>query len=183
MGEYAISFLACFHHRFVENVVCIKGSVKALEKMKNHDRISALFWLAVSIFACFKSLQVEVGTIRSPGPGFVPFWAGVVFGLLSLFLLVRSVLRADGQDNRVSSLRGTNWTRIFLFLVILCLYALLLQRVGYLLSTFGLMLSLLSLSERMSWWRRMLGSIVISTATYVIFDIWLGVQLPAGILG
>jgi len=151
--------------------------------MKIHDRISGLFWLAVSMFACFKSMQVEVGTIRSPGPGFVPFWAGVIFGLLSLFLLAKSFARKDDNDAPTPFLHGTNWTRILLFLVILCLYALFLQQIGYLLATFGLMLSLLSLSGRMRWWRRILGSIIISSATYVIFNIWLGVQLPGGILG
>ncbi len=182
MGRHAIIFLACFHHGFVENVVYTQGASR-LETVKTHDRISGLFWLGVSIFACFKSLQVEVGTIRSPGPGFLPFWAGVIVAILSLLLLAKSFVRSDVQDSPVPLLHGTGWTRILLFLVILCLWAILLQRIGYLVSTFGLMLSLLSLSERMRWWRRILGSILISSATYILFNIWLGVQLPAGILG
>jgi putative tricarboxylic transport membrane protein len=151
--------------------------------MKLNNRIGGFFWLAVALFACFKSLQVEVGTIRSPGPGFVPFWAGVVLALLTVVLLVKSFTRAEDSGREVPIGRGSKWIRVLLLLLILCLYALFLQRIGYLLSTFGLMLCLLSMAEKTRWWTRVLISLLISTATYLIFDNWLHVQLPGGILG
>lgn len=79
--------------------------------------------------------------------------------------------------------RPVDWLRILLFLVVVCLYAFFLQDLGYLLSTFGLMLCLLSMSEKMRWWVRASFSLIISVSTYLVFNVWLGVQLPAGILG
>lgn len=156
---------------------------KTLKRMKNSDRISGLFWLAVSIFMCFKSFQVGVGTIRSPGAGFVPFWAGVILALLTVFLTAQGFLHRGDSGEEIPIGRARDWIRILLFLLVLCLFVFVLQRIGYLLSTFGLMFCLLSMSEKMRWWVRALYSLVISTATYLVFNTLLGVQLPAGILG
>lgn len=151
--------------------------------MRNSDRISGLFWLAVSLFMCFKSFQVGVGTIRSPGAGFLPFWAGVILALLTVFLITKDLTHKEDSGQEIPIGRVGDWVRILLFFLFVCLYVFFLQRIGYLLSTFGLMFCLLGMSEKTRWWIRALFSLIISTATYLVFNSWLGVQLPAGILG
>jgi len=47
------------------------------------DLVSGLFWLAVAIFAAVQGLALKLGSLHQPGPGFFPFWGGVVLGLLS----------------------------------------------------------------------------------------------------
>lgn len=153
-----------------------------MKAMKTYNRISGLFWFVISIFVCYKSLQVEVGTIRSPGAGFVPFWVGVIFALLSAVLFAMSFHLMENTDREIPDRRETNCSRVLVFLLVLFLYVLLFQKIGYLLSTFGLMLCLLSISEKMMWWIRVLSSIFISISTYVLFKTWLNVQLPGGVL-
>src|SRR3989337_2189129 len=55
------------------------------------DLVSALFWLAVAIFAAVQGVALKLGSLSRPGPGFFPFWGGVVLALLSLVLLVNSL--------------------------------------------------------------------------------------------
>src|SRR5437773_6134582 len=57
------------------------------------DLVSALFWLAVAIFAAAQGLALKLGSLKQPGSGFFPFWGGVVLGLLSLVLVARSLGR------------------------------------------------------------------------------------------
>src|SRR5437867_13395969 len=53
------------------------------------DLASSLFWLAIAIFFSLEGfINLKLGSLRSPGPGFFAFWGGVVLGLLSLVLLL-----------------------------------------------------------------------------------------------
>jgi hypothetical protein len=61
-------------------------------------------------------------------------------------------------------------------------YAILLQKIGYLLATFGLMILLFCVLERPKWWVGIASSLLTVSLTYLIFYKWLGVQLPKGIL-
>ncbi len=58
------------------------------------DLVSGLFWLAVAIFAAVQGLSLNLGSLNRPGPGFFPFWGGVVLGVLSVVLIVRSFRRS-----------------------------------------------------------------------------------------
>src|SRR5262249_48145067 len=59
----------------------------------SRDRVSGLGWLAVALFAATQGLALGLGSLHPPGPGFFPFWGGVVLGLLSILLVVRSPAR------------------------------------------------------------------------------------------
>src|SRR3990172_6808997 len=68
------------------------------------DLVSGLFWLGVSVFAAVQCFSLGLGSVQRPGPGFFPFWGGVVLGLLSLPLLIRAL----GAAERLS-LAGMRW--------------------------------------------------------------------------
>ncbi len=149
--------------------------------ISDRDQLSSLFWLGVSIFVCVESIQVHVGSFRSPGPGFLPFWSGVVLGGFALILAVTSFLKKEREKIKEQWI-GVKWEKVMFVLASLFVYSALLTRLGYLIATFGLMLILFSLAERpkmLSW----VGSAFLTAlATYLIFYIWLGVELPKGIL-
>jgi hypothetical protein len=150
--------------------------------MNLSDRWSGLFWLGISIFVCIKSVQVGVGAFRSPGSGFLPFWAGAVFGLLALILVVRTFVSRKQAVKGVSLWKEVQWPKVLVVLISLYLYALLLQRIGYLPMTFALMLLLFGLTEGTKWWIRVFSSLVTASASYLVFHVLLEVQLPRGIV-
>ena len=150
--------------------------------MNVSDRWSGLFWLGVSIFVCVKSIQVGVGTFRSPGSGFLPFWAGGVFGLLALILVVRTFVSRKQGGKRIGLSKEVQWPKVVVALISLYLYALLLQMIGYLPMTFALMLLLFGLTEGTKWWVRFLSSLITVSASYLVFHVLLEVQLPKGIV-
>jgi len=145
------------------------------------DLASGLFWLALSVFICIKSAEVEIGSIRSPGSGFLPFWAGVLFGMLAMVLVLKSLIK-KGINERPPIIGNVKWNRALVVLGSLYAYAILLQKIGYLLATFGLMILLFCVLERPKWWVGIASSLLTVSLTYLIFYKWLGVQLPKGIL-
>jgi putative tricarboxylic transport membrane protein len=146
------------------------------------DQLSSLFWLAISIFVCVESIQAHVGSFRSPGPGFLPFWSAVVLGGLAMVLAVTSFLKKEGEKVTKEWI-GVKWSKVIFVLASLFVYSVLLTRLGYLITTFGLMLFLFSLTGRPKMWIWVGSAILTTVVTYFIFYIWLNVQLPRGKLG
>ena len=116
--------------------------------MSLRDQLSGFFWLAISIFVCLESVQARVGTFRSPGPGFLPFWLGVILGTFSIILVITSILR-KGKAGKIRDLwEGTKWGKVILVLVLILLYTRFLTKTGYLIATFGLMIFLFAITEK-----------------------------------
>lgn len=151
--------------------------------MNFRDPLSGLFWLAISIFVCVESIRVSLGTFHSPGPGFLPFWAGAVLGTFSILLLVTSILNKKGKGKLKEMWKGMAWKKVIWVLFSLFLYILLLPRLGYIITTFGLMTFMFCIIGRSKLWIEITIALVTVLASYVIFCRWLTIQLPKGIFG
>src|SRR5262249_43626000 len=90
------------------------------------DRVSSLFWLAVAIFAIVPGYALKLGTLNSPGPGFFPFWGGVVLGLLSLLLLGTTI-----RTRAALALSAFRSPRVIVVTAALLGYVLLLEPLGF----------------------------------------------------
>lgn len=64
----------------------------------------------------------------------------------------------------------------------LLVYALVLERVGFLLATCALLLFFFRALQRQRWVVAVGGSIAMSVLAYLVFKVWLGVNLPGGLL-
>jgi putative tricarboxylic transport membrane protein len=151
--------------------------------MHFRDHLSGFFWLAISIFVCVESIQVSLGTFHSPGPGFLPFWAGVVLGTFSIILIVTTFLNKKGKGKLTEMWKGVGWKKVILVLFSLFLYILLLPRIGYMIATFGLMIFMSGVIKRSKLWIEVVIPLITVLASYFIFNTWLGIQLPKGIFG
>lgn len=151
--------------------------------MNSHDQLSGFFWMAISIVVVCMSIQSGMGTFHEPGPGFLPFWSGVILGVLAMILVVTSSLRKR-EGTRIRSLwAGRQWRNFILVILSLFIYATLLPRIGYLITTFGLMVLWYGLIGRRRLWIQGAGALITALVTYLIFCVWLKIQLPKGIFG
>src|SRR2546425_6057658 len=91
------------------------------------DLVSGLFWLAVALFAAAQGLSLKLGSLNRPGPGFFPFWGGVVLGLLSIVLVVSSL----GRGARGSSRLRPESTKPIVVVGAVLGYLLLLETLGF----------------------------------------------------
>jgi hypothetical protein len=141
------------------------------------DLVSALFWLACAIFAVVEGFRLKLGTLNRPGPGFFPFWAGVVLALLSL-ALIASALKRPGLD----SIAGLRSTKLLVVATALLGYLLLLETLGFVIVT-CLFLFLLFRLEQRSWIFSAVSALLGAFAAYGLFQLWLKTQLPVGPFG
>src|SRR4030042_807495 len=101
--------------------------------MEHRDRISSLISLVFSILVCVGSyrLPVGIGRLSDPGPGFFPFWAGALMGILS-FAAYMKAMRTRGEDIGPWYSRE-RWKKVLFILAIITGFALVLEPLGFVL--------------------------------------------------
>ncbi len=151
--------------------------------MNRRDLLAGLFWLGISVFVVIQSVKSDLGSLHTPGPGFLPFWSAVILGTLSIILIVTTSLRKKGKGKLVDLWRGLDWNRVIWVLLSLFLYAILLPVTGYLITTFVLIAFLLCIGVRSKLWIDVGSALAITIISYIIFCTLLDVKLPKGIFG
>ncbi|HEU4345885.1 MAG TPA: tripartite tricarboxylate transporter TctB family protein [Candidatus Binatia bacterium] len=142
------------------------------------DLTTSLFWLAIAIFASLEGFtNLKLGTLRSPGPGFFPFWGGILLGLFSLVLLARSL-----RSREEPGFGDIQWRALHVVLGTVLAYLLLLETLGFVTVTFVFLLLLFCFGKT-GWIKSGAWSAIATVLIYALFRFWLQVQLPRGLLG
>lgn len=150
----------------------------------NAQRWSSLFWLAVGLISLYGSFHLGLGSLHEPGSGFLPFLAGCFIGIMALIVFLQSVIRDRGVQSKIAALwAGVNWDRPLIISLLILGFVLVLERLGFILTSFLLMFSLFKWVERLSWAKAMIIPGLTLGLTYLLFDVLLKATLPKGILG
>jgi putative tricarboxylic transport membrane protein len=157
---------------------------RIVKMMVRSDQLSAVTLLILSIFICWQSLDHSLGSIHNPGPGFWPFWLGIILGAMSVVLFIKSsLMKKNVKMVREIWVQEIRWGKVLAVLVALVIYSFSLEYIGFLTMTFLLMLFLLRFIEPQSWKAVFSWTLIGSAGAYLIFEIWLKLRLPKGFLG
>lgn len=143
---------------------------------------SSLVWLVLAFIICIGSLRLSLGSFRNPGPGFMPFITGSILGILAVIVHVQ----ARRAARSVKKTRESLWAnpggvkKVVLTTIALLIYAIGMDYLGFLISTFIFFVFLLRAIEPQRWILVILESALASGVSYLIFEIWLQAQLPRG---
>jgi len=143
----------------------------------NRDMVASVLLILIGALVIVWSIRLEVGTLLRPMAGFFPFLVGTGIIVLSLILLFQGWQgrgKAPNADGR--------WRRPLIMVASLALYAAILDRLGYIPSTFFIAAVTLRILGVASWKTIGIGSLVLSFTVYSLFTRLLGVELPAGVL-
>lgn len=155
--------------------------------MKNRDLIGSLFWAAVGGAFSVGALKYRLFKGAVPGAGFLPFLAGVILVALALALFISAVRSRGNKAGMASNERffahPESWKKVLLALTALLAYWVVLEHLGFLITTYLLLLFLLRVIEPQKWLVAVATALVATTFSYALFNLWLKVQLPKGILG
>jgi putative tricarboxylic transport membrane protein len=147
--------------------------------VKGRDVASGVIWLLVGAFVVWSGWDLELGSVHDPGSGFMFFWIGLIMVALSVAVLLPALRPAAGPHAAIWG--AARWSRVGYVLVALIAYAWLLPRLGFILTTTLVMLFLFKVVEPQHWWVAATGAVVSALVAYVVFKVWLGAQLPAGV--
>ena len=119
----------------------------------------------------------------APVPGFLPFWAGLILAIFSIFLIVSASLRPAEPGKEAIFPRGWALASIALLTASVAAYIFMLDVLGYLLDTFLLNALLLRAVMRVEWKSSLVVALLASGALYAVFQMMLGVGLPQNAFG
>lgn len=149
--------------------------------MKRHDLISSVVFFCVGLFILLYAPQFDLGSLRSPGSGFMPFLSGLIVCGLATTTFLRAFFDKSAQVEKI-------WAEVKLLklistILILIAYAFLISLLGYIICSFFLILFLTRYIGSQTWPRSVLLGVLSSILSYLLFETWLKAQLPIGILG
>ncbi len=140
------------------------------------ESAGGLFWLAVGVFFAVGGILLKLGTLRSPGPGFLPLVMASLLIAFSLFVFVRGLV----EPGKV--LKGVQWRGQAVLVASVFLYGLLLDLVGFLLSTFVLMavIFVLFFEGQGRWKKTLFCAAATALIGWLVFSLALKVPFPRG---
>lgn len=148
--------------------------------MRRRDVGSGVFWLLIGSGVAYAGWDLELGSVHDPGSGFLLFWVGLIMAGLSAGVVGLGVVSRVPEP---AVWAGVRWTRVAVVLVVLAVYAWLLSRLGFMATTAVVMLFLFKAVEPQRWSIAIAGAVASAVIAYLVFKVWLGAQLPAGVLG
>jgi drug/metabolite transporter (DMT)-like permease len=119
-----------------------------------------------------------MGTLKRPGPGFLPFILACLLVALSLALIASQWKKGDGK---APFWPERTWLRPLLGAGAFALYAFLIDLIGFLPTTFIFLVLWMWIIESISWRRIAMVSVGVTGVLYLIFGYFLEVPLPGGI--
>ena len=142
------------------------------------DRGAGAFFAAFSLLVLWESRKIPFGTMAEPGPGALPVLLAVALLGCSVTVFV-----AGRAGERLADIRWTEWRHAVAILGMCCFMALALERLGYRLTMFLALLTLVSLVEKKGWIAGGIFAGGFSLGTYFLFNTLLRVPLPKGPFG
>jgi hypothetical protein len=130
-----------------------------------------------------------LGSFREPGAGFVAFVTGLFLMLMGALICIggRRAVQGSPKDKKQeirysgASFFGSPVFKLAYAVALLLVYALLLDRLGYVLTTFLVMFGLFYDPGRRRFGLAFTASLLSAGMTYVVFEMWLHTQLPRGV--
>ncbi len=145
--------------------------------------LPALFGVILSIFVIIGSYRLELGSFENPGSGLMPFLSGIGLLVVSVIIAGSSFFKMQKKNDiaKQEAPSKIHFWKIVLVPGSLVTYALLLEKVGFLFSTFLLLIVLFKLAGTPKWRSVLAASVLTVLVTYFVFT-YLGIRFPSGVL-
>lgn len=156
---------------------------QALHDMTRLDKITAIFLFILSALIIWETSKMELYAEFGPGYGFLPFWLGVLLAILSIVLYVEAWRRPAADDAASPFPPRPALQVVTIALVLVAVFAFVLEIVGYLVDTLAFTFIMLTVVEKETWRHAAIFSVAFTVALYVLFQLWLGIRLPKNMFG
>ncbi len=142
------------------------------------ERLTALILLGFSIFYTLYALRLKTGTIKNPGPGFMP----ILIGILLLICTVLYLLHVFSIKSRVKDAPDSqkNYLAVYGILVCTIAYPFLLPMLKFILSTLMVTFVMLIVLKPHRPVYNFAIAVGASISTFIVFGQILEIALPAG---
>jgi hypothetical protein len=152
--------------------------------MRKADRIFGVIGLGLSLWCFLESRKFHYMSQFTPGPGFFPFWVGVVLALLSCYLIYDSIKREPSkQDDKKILPEKHALVRVGTIMLLLFGVEFSMTFLGFPLTLALFTAATLTILEHYSILKSAAYGIAYAAVTWFIFEYILTMGFPKGFLG
>jgi putative tricarboxylic transport membrane protein len=138
-----------------------------------------LVLIVLGLVITYVSWQYGLGGLSRPGPGLYPFFIGVAISVFALFILI-----SDLGAQPATPLFDKAGVRTLVFMTLsFCLWILAMPLLGYVVVTLLATYAFCKIMKLEGWRKPLAMSAGTAAFIYLLFDYWLYIDLPRGILG
>lgn len=161
---------------------------------KRKEIVSSLVLILFSLTFLIYTTRYPLDDWSSPGPAVFPLLAGGALLLLAVWQLLRALSaprstdRKGGQVSMVAAVKAffhenSGEAKVFILSSLLVLYILMMKWIGFFVSTLLLVVLSSRLMEEARGWMKPIGlSLIVGLFSYFLFEVWLKLSFPRGIL-
>jgi len=139
-----------------------------------------LFGLAIVVYS---SQKLMFGSFSKPGSGFFPIICGYGISLAALIWILPGLITRSIGSDRLWPKGEFAWKNALIAMILLAVYAVTTDLLGYVLATFVFMALWQIIIVREKWWKILLISGLSTASVYVLFILLLRIYVPKGPLG
>ena len=144
-------------------------------KIRNQRDFGAgIMYMVIGLFFAIVATNYSMGTAAKMGPGYFPFYLGILMFLLGVLVAVK----AFSAKAAIESIPKFNWRIIAQITGAVVLYGLLLPRLGFLIAVVVLVFVAASASKEFTWKGTAINAAFLVTFTYSVFVLGLKLQFP-----
>lgn len=144
-------------------------------KIRNQkDFWSAVMFIIFGVLFMVWSTDYQFGTTQRMGPGYFPTVLGGMLVALGILVGIPSI-KADAEVTHVGKI---GWRGLILILGSVIVYALLLPRLGFVVSLVVLIVVSAMASEEFTWKAALISCVVLGVCSYLVFVKGLELQFP-----
>jgi flagellar motor component MotA len=130
--------------------------------------------MVIGLFFTIVATNYPMGTAAKMGPGYFPFFLGILMTVLGLIVAVKAL----SATAAIEAIPKFNWKVIAQITGAVVLYGLLLPRMGFLIAVVVLVLVSASASKEFTWKGSLINAAFLVTFTYSVFVVGLKLQFP-----
>ncbi|MBP0629742.1 MULTISPECIES: tripartite tricarboxylate transporter TctB family protein [unclassified Cupriavidus] len=141
---------------------------------KQTDFLSGLMFIVVGLSFSFVARGYSMGTAARMGPGYFPFWLGIVLALLGAVVAFGAMSKEGDADHMARwDIKTLLW-----ILGSVVLFGLVLKPLGMVLSVLALVLVSSMASHEFTWKGAILNAVVLVAISTVAFVYGINLQMP-----
>lgn len=148
--------------------------------MRKIEMFLLLFFLVLSVGAYVSCSHLPVDAGYAIGPGFMPKAISVLIAAAVLLRIGELARLKDPEKGRFFAEGAPR--RLLLVVALLVLAVLGMESLGVYTSVFGFMIAVLLFISRQALVQSLMASVATTGVFYLIFDLWLKLPLPGGLL-
>ncbi|OZI20141.1 tricarboxylate transporter [Bordetella genomosp. 9] len=143
-----------------------------MQLRNRQDFWSGIMFIVLGLGFAFQATSYQMGTAARMGPGYFPFWLGVVLALLGAIVLIGS-LSKKATETHVDKFE---WRIAFLVLGSVVLYGVVLRFLGVYISVFLLVVVSSLASHEFNW------KVAVANGIFLVLFVWLAFIKGLGLI-